>query len=92
MKIDLKKTIKTPTGEEVKGMTLSKELANGLAQQIDSTNPLKVWEWCQKLATVGYLDLDTEDLGLFKESIKKAKGFSVMFLGQVLQEIAKQSG
>lgn len=90
MKIDLNKKLVDPSGAEISSLNMAKELANGLAQQANSKNPLKVWEWCQRLHTEGGLDLDTEDLNLLKEAIKSAQGFTVMFTGQVLQEIARQ--
>lgn len=92
MKINLNKPLTDLDGNQINNMTLAKELAVGLSQQSDNPNPLKTWEWCQRLATTGELDLDTQDLEFFKSTIEKARGFTVFFLGQVLQEIAKQKG
>ncbi|MBD8487530.1 hypothetical protein IFO69_02100 [Echinicola sp. CAU 1574] len=65
-------------------------MANGLAMQVDNPHPLNVWEWCQKLTAEGTLELDTSDLELFESTIKKSKGFTVFFIGQVLQELGRQ--
>jgi hypothetical protein len=90
MKINLNKTLIQPNGKPIEGLNMAEQLADGLANQQRSKNPRKVWGWCLELHKSKSLDLDAADIDLLLEEINAAEGFSVMFKGQLEDEIRKQ--
>ena len=90
MKINLNKPLCQPNGKPIEGLNIAEQLADGLANQLRSKNPRKVWGWCQELHKSKSLELDATDYDLLVEEINQAEGFSVLFRGQVLDELAKQ--
>lgn len=90
MKINLNKNLIQPNGKPIEGLNMAEQLADGLANQARSKNPRKIWGWCVELHKNKSLELDAVDVDLLLEEINAAEGFSVMFRGQLEDEIRKQ--
>jgi hypothetical protein len=64
-------------------LLVSKELAQGLAMDTNSKNPLKSFLWAQSLFKDGIVEVDLADKPLFEEIIKNLK-FVPLLKAQIL--------
>lgn len=84
MKIDFNVPIKDLSGTPVEGNTLGQMVANALAVDNESKDPLKFWELALQLTAGKVVDLDSSDKTLLTDFIKGSRNLNNFVKGQAL--------
>lgn len=93
MKLELKKyEIKTISGEVVKGENVAIQLAEFLSRSFgEKHSTKKLFLWAVKLATDGFIEVDSADWDFLYKHVEENKGgFNVLVHYQVLDALEKE--
>lgn len=88
MKISLDFILKDLSGAEItEGLNHAGRIVATVlsGQAVKEIEPLKAWEWAQKLWKHEELELDKTDMDKLKSFIEKHEGLSIMAKAQILE-------